>query len=60
MLTSILECYQTYAYKILNINGDFETKIDEEKVAQIKLKYNPIRQEMYDELINDNKFYVHP
>lgn len=60
MLTSILECYQTNAYKIVDIAGDFETEINEEKVAQIKLKYNPVRQEMCDKLINYNQYYAHP
>lgn len=42
MLLSILECYETGAYQI--VPGKKDLEIDEERVAEIKLRWNPCRR----------------
>lgn len=54
MLMSILECYRTGAYPP-KLTAD--AGIDEQLVAQIKLKWNPVRNEIHSQL---NHPYDHP
>lgn len=60
MLLAILECYQTGAYQPYFSHNLLETAIDQRKVAEIKLAYNPIRQELFDSLLAKQDFYAHP
>ena len=56
MLQSILECYKTGAYLL---NEDEEI-VDEQRVADIKLKWNHIRKDTYDNCKMRGELYYHP
>lgn len=65
MLLAALECYEAGAYqptlKYSHAGHSYvETKIDEQKVAEIKLKHNPIRQESFEYLQVRKRWYYHP
>jgi hypothetical protein len=57
MLQSILECYKTEAYLLIDEN---EEVVDEQRVADIKLKWNPIRKDTYDYCKTRGESYSHP
>jgi len=48
MLLAILECYETGAYRPILQEWGVDTTVDEQKVSDIKLKYNLIRQEFLE------------
>lgn len=60
MLFSILKCYQKGAYFPIFKHNYLETIVKEKEVAEIKLKYNPIRQQNFDLLNTQQNFYYHP
>jgi len=69
MLFALLECYETGAYQpSLRFYGSasdpefsyIETEIDRQRVAEIKLKHNPVRQETFNWLTSSNIVYDHP
>lgn len=60
MLIAILECYQTGAYQTSWLDLYVDTKINEKQIAEIKLKYNPIRRSLTEELVPMNRYYYHP
>lgn len=69
MLLAILECYEVGAYQPTvkyyypdNPEWSYiDTIINEQQVAEIKLKYNPVRKEYFDKLkCTRNHFYYYP
>ncbi len=60
MLSAILECYETGAYQPTIEDGTITTIVDEQRVAEIKLCWNPVRNEAYRRLLNQQRFYAHP
>lgn len=62
MLFSILECYEVGAYQPILKNGRVYTEVDREKVAEVKLKYNRVRQQTLNQYEKhfSGDFYDHP
>lgn len=62
MLSAILECYETGAYQPSTTDDGFATTIvDKKLVAEIKLRWNPVRHEVYQEWLKRHEFYYyHP
>lgn len=60
MLLAILECYETGAYQPVIEDDTVTTIVDEQQVAEIKLRWNPVRHEAYQKALNQQRFYAHP
>jgi hypothetical protein len=60
MLSAILECYETGAYRPVMQDGSVSTIVDEQRVAEIKLRWNPVRNEAYQNALRQNRFYHYP
>lgn len=60
MLKSFLECYEKEAYNMVLVDDYWETEVNEKQVAEIKLKYNPIRQNMVTELAKTGQYFEYP
>ena len=60
MLSALLECYEAGAYQAVIEAGTVTTIVDEQRVAEIKLRYNPVRNEAYQKALNQQRFYDHP
>lgn len=60
MLLAILECYETGAYQPVIEDDTVTTTVDEQQVAEIKLRWNPVRHEAYQKALNQQSFYAHP
>ncbi|MGY6529013.1 MAG: SMI1/KNR4 family protein [Cyanobacterium sp.] len=62
MFKSFLECYEKEAYKMILVDGYWETEEDQKMVAKIKLKHNPIRQTIVTELEKrgENDYFSYP
>lgn len=60
MLQSFFECYEKEAYKITFVNGYWETEVDEKKVAEIKLKYNSVRENLVKKLAKTDQYFEYP
>lgn len=60
MLSAILECYETGAYQPTIENDTVATIVDEQRVAEIKLRWNPVRNAAYQKASSRGTFYTHP
>ena len=60
MMLSILECYEVKAYKPTFAEYYVDTDIDEEKVSQIKLKYNSCRRKEVEYWSKNSNAFFNP